>query len=61
MILTLKCQLLLVKNLNTFYEYYIETADEIKAFVKMFAVNQEFDIEQYLTAEAKPANLLTTL
>ena len=50
------------KTLNTFYEYYIETADEIKSFIKMFAVNQEFDIDQYLNAEtAQPSNLLTSL
>ena len=50
------------KTLNTFYEYYIETADDIKAFVKLFAINNDsFDIEQYLNAEVTPSNLLTAL
>ena len=51
------------KTLNTFYEYYIETAEEIKSFVNRFACNTvSFDVDQYLNAEtAQPSNLLTTL
>ena len=50
------------KILNTFYEYYVESAEEIRAIVNMFAVNAtKFDIEQYLTTEAKPSNLLAPL
>lgn len=51
------------KTLNTFYEYYVEEAEEIRAFINMFATNATtFDIEQYLNAEVKPqSNLLAPL
>ena len=50
------------KTLNTFYEYYIETAEEIKSFVNRFACNTvSFDVDQYLNAETAPSNLVTAL
>ncbi len=37
------------KTLVTLYEYYIETAEEVKSFVAMFAVNADtFNIQQYI-------------
>ena len=37
------------KTLVTLYEYYIETAEEVKDFVSTFAVNSDkFDIQQYI-------------
>lgn len=42
------------KVLETFYEYYIEDIDEIKAFLKDVAVNfKEFDYKQF--TDATPA------
>lgn len=50
------------KTLNTFYEYYVEVAEEITDFVKRFAINSDsFDIDQYLNAEVKQSNLLAPL
>lgn len=53
------------KTLNTFYEYYVEEASEIKDFINMFAINADkFDFSQYLNAEVetpKTGNLLTAL
>ena len=53
------------KTLNTFYEYYVEQADEIKNLVNMIAVNADtFDITQYLEAKVdapQTGNLLTSL
>lgn len=40
------------KSLETFYEYYIELANEIEEFVKTVATNADtFDFKQYLNAE----------
>jgi hypothetical protein len=36
------------KMLDTFYEYYIEDAKEIEEFIKMFAVNDKFDIKPFV-------------
>lgn len=37
------------RSVETFQEYYIESLDEIREFVKMFATNAAtFDYEQYL-------------
>lgn len=42
------------KTLETFYEYYIETTEEVAEFVNMFAVNADtFDFGTYLKAEVK--------
>jgi hypothetical protein len=39
------------KTLETFYEYYIESANEVKDFVKSVAVNADsFDFNQYIDA-----------
>ena len=47
------------KSLETFYEYYVEQADEITQFVNMFAVNADsFDIKPYFEKEVKPASLI---
>jgi hypothetical protein len=37
------------KTLETYYEYYLETPEEIKAFISLIAVNADsFDVNQYL-------------
>lgn len=42
------------KTLETYYEYYLENKEEIKALINMIAVNADsFDVDQYL----KDANL----
>lgn len=41
------------KLLETYYEYYIKDKEEIKAFVKMFAINAgNFNVDQYLMRQA---------
>lgn len=41
------------RAIESWYEYYIDDADDMLAFVKMFAVNAEdFDINKYLTPQA---------
>ncbi len=50
------------KTLETYYEYYIENPDEIKAVVNLLAINADtFDFNQYLEQayEGQPANLVT--
>jgi hypothetical protein len=50
------------KTLETYYEYYIENPEEIKAVVNFFAFNADtFDFNQYLEQayEGQPANLIT--
>lgn len=51
------------KTLETFYEYYIESAEEIFNFIKLVAVNADsFDFDQYLKAVTdapKTGNLIT--
>jgi hypothetical protein len=39
------------KALVTFYEYYIETKDEIVDFVMTVAENNNFDFQQYINLE----------
>ncbi len=40
------------RTIETFQEYYIEQLDEIRAFVKRFALNADtFNFEQYLLAD----------
>jgi len=40
------------KTLETYYEYYLENADEIKQVVNMLAVNADsFNLDDYLKAE----------
>jgi hypothetical protein len=47
------------KVMETFYEYYVEDQEEIKAFVSMFAVNADkFDYAKFFEAKEVP-NLLT--
>ncbi len=47
------------KMMETFYEYYIEDMDEIKEFVKMFAVNAvTFDFTKFLIADSSSSNLV---
>jgi hypothetical protein len=42
------------KTLETFYEYYIETPEEVIEFVNLFATNADkFDFNTYMTAEVK--------
>lgn len=37
------------KTLETYYEYYLDNVDEIKAFINMIAVNSDsFDTDEYL-------------
>lgn len=51
------------KTLETFYEYYIESAEEIVSFIKLVAVNADsFDFDQYMKAVTdapKTGNLIT--
>ena len=51
------------KTLETFYEYYIESAEDIVNFIKLVAVNADsFDFDQYLKAVTdapKTGNLIT--
>ena len=37
------------KTLETYYEYYLDNPEEIKAFINMIAVNSDtFNVDQYL-------------
>lgn len=51
------------KMLATFYEYYVEKAEEIKDFIKMFAINADtFDFLQYIdkkVEEPKQSSILS--
>lgn len=48
------------KVMETFYEYYIEDQNEIKEFVKIFAINADtFDFVKFFETQTLP-NLLTT-
>jgi hypothetical protein len=53
------------KTLETFYEYYIESAEEIANFIKLVAVNADsFDFDQYMKAVTdapKTGNLISSL
>jgi hypothetical protein len=40
------------RAIESWYEYYIDDVDDMRAFVKMFAVNaDDFDINQYVTTQ----------
>lgn len=44
------------KTLETYYEYYLDNPDDIKAVINLLAVNADsFDYEQYLAAENAPS------
>lgn len=47
--------------LDTYYEYYIEDQEEIKAFVNRLAINTDtFDFLKYMeTPQKEPSNLIT--
>jgi hypothetical protein len=50
------------KPLESFYEYYIEEADEIKAIINLICVNaNEFDVNKFMNPEpAEPqSNIIT--
>lgn len=51
------------KMLTTFYEYYVEKEEEVKDFVKMFAINSDsFDFLQYINKKVeapKQSSLIT--
>ncbi len=36
------------RAIETWYEYYIETKEDIAEFIHLFGYNSEFDYEQYL-------------
>jgi len=47
------------KTLESFYEYYLENAEEIKNLINMIAINADsFDYDQYLTKETKQSSIL---
>lgn len=44
------------RAIESWYEYYLDNIDDIKAFIKMFAVNAvEFDYIQYINQPIEPA------
>ena len=50
------------KPLESFYEYYIEEADEIKTIVNLICINsEEFDLDKFMNAEStkQESNILT--
>ena len=53
------------KTLDTFYEYYVEEVDEIKAMIEKLAVNADtFNYQQFLDFKATPAqqsSILTSI
>lgn len=53
------------KTLDTFYEYYVEEVDEIKAMIERLAVNADtFNYQQFLDFKAAPAqqsSILTSI
>ena len=43
-------------TVETYYEYYLEFPEEIKAIVNMLAINADsFDFEQYMKKADEPA------
>lgn len=42
------------RAIESWYEYYIDSVDDIKAFVQMFAVNATDSINQYLNQTVEP-------
>ena len=54
------------KTLETYYEYYLDTPDDIKAVINLLAINADsFDYAQFLEAEntelVKPGSALVTV
>ena len=52
------------KTLDTYYEYFVEDAAEIKQIIERFALNaDDFDYDKYLTIAEAPvqSNILTGL
>jgi hypothetical protein len=52
------------KTLDTYYEYFVEDAAEIKQIIERFALNaDDFDYDKYLTVAEAPvqSNILTGL
>jgi hypothetical protein len=50
------------KTLETYYEYYVEKADEVENLINMFAINADsFDYKQYFVEEkpATPSSIVT--
>ena len=50
------------KTLETFYEYYVENAQEVKDFINMFAINADsFDYNVFFKEEAPvvPSSIVT--
>lgn len=47
------------RTLTTFYEYYVEEVEEIRQFIERFAVNPDFNYNQYieLQVDAKPTQM----
>jgi hypothetical protein len=44
------------KTIETYYEYYVESPDEIKNIINMLALNADsFDYNQYLEVKPKAA------
>ena len=50
------------KTLETYYEYYLDNPDEIKAVINMFAINADsFDYNQYVDAPAAAVEVASSL
>ena len=50
------------KTLETYYEYYIENAEEIKAFVQHTALNSDqFNFTQHMEEQQQPKQILTNI
>jgi hypothetical protein len=53
------------KTIDTYYEYYVENPEEIKAVINLLAINADtFDIAQYLdvpTVAAEPVSSIITV
>jgi hypothetical protein len=48
------------KALESYYEYYIETPEDIKTFINLFAFNADtFDYNQYVDSEKAPVETET--
>jgi len=50
------------KTLETYYEYYVEKADEVENLINMFAINADsFDYKQYFVEEKPtlPSSIVT--
>lgn len=47
------------KLITTFYEYYIEEADEIRNFINKFACNKDFDYNKFIEmkVDVKPTQV----